>query len=401
MKKIIVALVIFTIVQTACAELVEYDRNKDTMNHSIISDIRPNQNTSTYKILFIGSSYFNFNDLPELFKQLTLCAEKDIYIDHIGKNGMYLDDHASSNSTEEKIKEMEWDYIILQGVGAAMAYPSDFTVHEEYPALKTLWEKIHRYSDSAKMVYCMPWAYEDGMTWYQNWTDTYADMQEKIYDTTLNYSNDIGFMIAPVGSVWYTVLEEQGYPLHYLHMSDWNHPSLKGSYLMACVIYSTVFIEPSINISYYASLDEDEAHYFQTIASNTVLNNLSLWNIENTSTNNPPYKPEKPSGPTSIRKNVPYNFTSSTADADGDMVYYLFEWGDGNSSNWIGPYGSGEIVKADHRYVEKGPYSIRVKAKDVHGAQSDWSEPLDISKQKVCLPYSSLRIILEMAMSCS
>ncbi len=34
-----------------------------------------------------------------------------------------------------------------------------------------------------------------------------------------------------------------------VHMSDWNHPSLKGSYLMACVIYSAVFQESTVDKS--------------------------------------------------------------------------------------------------------------------------------------------------------
>ncbi|MCD4729751.1 MAG: T9SS type A sorting domain-containing protein, partial [Bacteroidales bacterium] len=133
--------------------------------------------------------------------------------------------------------------------------------------------------ESTRMVFQMPWAFEDGMTWYQNWTDTYEDMQIHIYDNTLLYSEEIGFEIAPVGWAWYAVLEEYNYPLHYLHMSDWNHPSLRGSYLMACVIYSTVFQESTVNIPYHASIPEEEAVYFQTVASDTVLSNLELWNI--------------------------------------------------------------------------------------------------------------------------
>ncbi len=62
-------------------------------------------------------------------------------------------------------------------------------------------------------------------------------------------------------------------------MCDWNHPSLKGSYLMACTIFSTVFQESSIGNTYYADLPEEDASYFQTVASNTVLDSLELWNI--------------------------------------------------------------------------------------------------------------------------
>ena len=238
------------------------------------------QQHDTCKVLFIGSSYFNYNDLPGLFKHLCKSAGKAVYIDHIGRNGMYLDDHVSSIETKQKIKEMDWDYVIIQGTGIYMAYPDYFTDHPEYPALETLWYMIHHHCASTKMVYCMPWAFEDGMTWYQNWIDTYADMQMKINETTLEYSRDIGFNIAPVGWVWYAVLEEKGYPLHYLHMSDWNHPSLKGSYLMSCVLFSTLFQQSSEDLSNVTGIALDEALYFQIIASEIVLTNLELWNIE-------------------------------------------------------------------------------------------------------------------------
>lgn len=181
--------------------------------------------------------------------------------------------------TETKINERNWDYVILQGVGSLMAYPDYYTHHPVYPALLSLKNKIHTNCASTQIVFCLPWAYEDGMTWVEGWTDTYEDMQIIIYNKTIEYSNSIGFTIAPVGWAWYKVLDDKNYPLHYLHMSDWNHPSLKGSYLMACVIYSTIFQESTDNISYYSDLSSDDAKYFQSIGSNTVLDDIDLWNI--------------------------------------------------------------------------------------------------------------------------
>jgi len=156
------------------------------------------------------------------------------------------------------------------------------------------------------------------MTWVEGWTDTYADMQVIIYNNTLQYSNNIGFTTAPVGWAWKKVLSENGYPLHYLHMSDWNHPSLKGSYLMACVIHSTIFLESTVGIQYHAGLAESEATYFQTIASNTVLDDIDLWNItayidttstDTTSTGITQFiKPNK----TVLHQNFPNPFYSTT-----------------------------------------------------------------------------------------
>jgi len=233
----------------------------------------------TCEILLIGSSYFNYNNLAGLIKNLADSSDIDIYIEMHGQNGMYLHDHAGSSSTEAKINERDWDYVILQGVGVLIAYPEYFIDHPIYPALITLHDKIHANCESTRMVFQMPWAFEDGMTWYQGWTDTYEDMQIHIYNNTLQYSNEIGFEIAPVGWVWYAVLEAYGYPLHYLHMSDWNHPSLKGSYLMACVIYSAVFQESTVRNPYHAGIPDEEAEFFQSVASDTVLNKLELWNI--------------------------------------------------------------------------------------------------------------------------
>jgi len=232
-----------------------------------------------YKILFIGSSYFNGYDMPGLFEDLANNSGKTVYIDRQITNGLYLEDHANSISTEAKINEKDWDYVILQGVGALVAYPDYYTHHPVYPALVALQNKISENCDSTKMVFCLPWAFEDGMTWVQGWTDTYEDMQIKIYENTLRYLDDLDFVIAPVGWAWNTVLKEKNYPLHYLHLSDWNHPSLQGSYLTACVIYSTIYQESSVEIQYYGGLPEENANYFQTVASNTVLDSLDLWNI--------------------------------------------------------------------------------------------------------------------------
>jgi len=92
-----------------------------------------------------------------------------------------------------------------------------------------------------------------------------------------------------------------------------------------------------------------------------------------------PEKPTKPSGPTSVELGTSYLYSSSTTDTDEDKVYYLFDWGDSKLSGWMGPYDSGETVEANHSWESKGLYQIRVKAKDINGVQSDWSDPLPVS----------------------
>ena len=91
--------------------------------------------------------------------------------------------------------------------------------------------------------------------------------------------------------------------------------------------------------------------------------------------------PETPSltGPTHGGINITYTYSSSTTDPDGDSVYYLFDWGDGSSTGWLGPNASGSTVSAQHSWANVGNYTVKVKAKDTNGAASGWSDPLNMA----------------------
>jgi hypothetical protein len=93
--------------------------------------------------------------------------------------------------------------------------------------------------------------------------------------------------------------------------------------------------------------------------------------------NSAPAKPNPPSGPTSGVVNVDYTYTGSTTDPDGDDIYYLFDWGDGTTSDWLGPYPSGGMVEASHAWSFGGTYQVRLKAKD-ETVDGPWSDPLTV-----------------------
>ena len=96
--------------------------------------------------------------------------------------------------------------------------------------------------------------------------------------------------------------------------------------------------------------------------------------------NSPPDIPERPEGPTQAKPNQEYTYTTSTSDLDEDQVYYMWSWGDGQYSEWLGPFNSGETAEASHSWNETANFQIRVKAKDtVSGQETDWSEPLTVS----------------------
>jgi len=240
---------------------------------------QPLSSQEPVRILFIGSSYFNYNNLPEIFLELSEQGGETLIIDQYIPSGLFLADHADNPLTRSKIKSNKWNYVVLQGVGVVMAYPDSIMQHPFYPAMKSLMKAITKNSPSTRTVFCLPWAFEDGMTWKKGWSDNYDEMQQKITSNTMDYAAKMGFEVAPVGIAWSRVLSDKNYPLHYLHFTDWNHPTMNGSYLMACVLYSSMFQKSSVSISYTAGLDLEEALYFREMASKTVLDSLHLWNM--------------------------------------------------------------------------------------------------------------------------
>lgn len=113
----------------------------------------------------------------------------------------------------------------------------------------------------------------------------------------------------------------------------------------------------------------------------------------------PPVKPDAPEGTASGQINTEYTYTASTTDPDGDKLEYFFDWGNGDTSGWIGPYHSGSTASASYTWTTKGDYQVRVKARDDHFVQSGWSDPLHITMPKSYRPFNSLILeILEKLM---
>lgn len=78
--------------------------------------------------------------------------------------------------------------------------------------------------------------------------------------------------------------------------------------------------------------------------------------------------PETPSvtGTQSGKTGNEYTYTASTTDPDGDTIEYYFDWDDGTNSGWQ------SSNKAKHTWNSDDTYTVKVKAKDSHGLESDW-----------------------------
>jgi hypothetical protein len=103
-----------------------------------------------------------------------------------------------------------------------------------------------------------------------------------------------------------------------------------------------------------------------------------------------PNKPDKPIGPRSGSVGISYTYSTFTTDPQNDKIYYLFDWGDGSNTGWIGPMDSGKRIEAEHSWETKDNFGIRVKSKDIQGHESLWSDSLSVNIPRYNLLYLSV-----------
>jgi outer membrane protein assembly factor BamB len=89
-----------------------------------------------------------------------------------------------------------------------------------------------------------------------------------------------------------------------------------------------------------------------------------------------PNSPSSPEidGPNSGRTETEYDYTLKSTSPIGNDVYYWIEWGDGDKTEWIGPFSSGEEITVSHTWSEDGTYTIKARAKDTDNLWGPWSE---------------------------
>jgi len=89
--------------------------------------------------------------------------------------------------------------------------------------------------------------------------------------------------------------------------------------------------------------------------------------------NTPPAAPDI-DGPTTVTVNKPRDYTFTTNDAEGDIVYYWIEWCNDTTPKWHGPFESDEEFIISNSWCHEGKHTVRAKTKDFYGNESGWSE---------------------------
>ena len=136
-------------------------------------------------------------------------------------------------------------------------------------------------------------------------------------------------------------------------------------------------LSESIETTGFDIVEKTEGIYYYRVRGYNMVHGWGTFStlesiLVGTADSNPPGLPVI-KGPQRGTAGTVYSYTICSTDPDGDPIFYYIDWGDGQCDAWIEPFLSGEEVSFDHIWNTTGRYTIKVKAKDSHDAESDWA----------------------------
>ncbi|MFN4882126.1 MAG: PKD domain-containing protein [Bacteroidota bacterium] len=288
------------------------------------------------RVLFIGNSYTSYNNLPNLFKSVALSFGDSLIVDSNVPGGYTFQQHSGNATTLQKIAQGNWDYVILQAQSQEPSFSPAQVAAQTYPYAKNLCDSIRFYNPCTEPVFYMTWGRKNGDA--SNCAAypvicTYEGMQMRLRQSYLEMGDDNNATVAPIGVAWKKVRDTDS--TINLYNADGSHPSLWGSYLAACVFYSTLFNKNCQGAWIPASLNADTAQLIQSIASSVVLDSLPKWYLGNL---------QVPAFSATVN-----GYTVTFTDNSINPGAVNWEFGDGNS---------GEGASIQHTYADSGWYSF-------------------------------------------
>jgi hypothetical protein len=224
----------------------------------------------TTRVLFLGNSHTYFNDLPQLFADLSESGGHAAMVDSHTPGGYTLEGHSLNYSSLQLIAMGIWDYVVLQ---ENSQYPviNYLRYNSMYPAARLLDSLITFHNGNTTIFLNWGWRYggQAEVDGYQSpFFVDYFHMQDSMTSACTEIADELEAVLAPIGEAWRTAVTRD--PELVLWNPDNYHPALNGSYLAACVFYATYYDESPVGLEFHGGLSDDEALFLQQAAWDTI-----------------------------------------------------------------------------------------------------------------------------------
>ncbi len=261
----------------------------------------------------------------------------DILIfDSYTPGGYRFMNHASDATSLAKINSDNWDYVALQAQSQETSFSEAQMQVELYPYAESLSSAIRTNNECSQPLFYMTWGRENGDSAncaFLPWVCTYEEMDDVIRATYINMADTNEAELAPAGAVWRYLREN--HPNIDLYSSDGSHPSIAGSYAVACAFYTMIYKKDPTSIPWNFTLSETEANLIKLAAKTSVFDEISTWDF----TENPVADFSE------VINGGEVSFTNTSSS------YYSLLWDFGDSSTSI-------ETNPIHTYAENGTYTV-------------------------------------------
>lgn len=223
--------------------------------------------------LFLGNSYTSTNNLPDMVRQIADSKGDTFAYNTHTPGGYTIYNHLTDATSINLIENTAYNYLILQGQSSEL-----FTTlnGEGKHISSTFYQTEHLHQLSQRQDTCQEMLLY--MTWgYNNSLPEYLEMQQSVSDNYLDLAHSIDVGVAPVGEAWRYIMEN--HPEIPLHSPDLSHPNTAGTYLAACVFYTSMFQKSPVGAWIPGNISSQNALTLQQIAYSVVMDDLPRWNM--------------------------------------------------------------------------------------------------------------------------
>jgi lysophospholipase L1-like esterase len=185
-------------------------------------------------VLFIGNSFTYFNDMYRTFEAICVANGHAVHAEQIAYGGyalmQYLREEDKREELETTLHRMHWDVVVLQDqsrktfdnledMRAAVAEINDLVV-----------------AQGGRTLLFATWSYHERCPMLQEMNLTYDDFATLIQDGYDDVAKTVDVEVVPVGMVFQALHRKVD-----LLTEDDFHPNPLGSYVIASMMYQTLF----------------------------------------------------------------------------------------------------------------------------------------------------------------
>ncbi len=203
------------------------------------------------RVLFIGNSLTEFNDLPGLVRSLSAAAGLNWVVEVQTVGGGALEDHWSRGTAVPRIQSGNWDVVVLQQGPSAL--PESRVNLRQWSAR---FNNVAQEAGGTSALY-MVWPMTDRFSDYDRVRDSYALA-----------ARDVAGYFLPAGESWRAAWREV--PALPLYGPDGFHPTLAGSYAAALTIFAGLSGQSPIGLPAPTGVDTEVAALLQRAAQQAI-----------------------------------------------------------------------------------------------------------------------------------